>query len=118
MASFVYGDHGLDQLMFLENLAQQASHCTITINQSFIFILSVIYASTKWQRCKFLWNEILKLSQLSIPHLIAGDFNCITSSDLKKGGKAFKWGPGEMDLINLKNSYGLIDLGPSSDAFT
>lgn len=53
-----------------------------------------------------------------MPLVVAGDFNCITNSLHKKCGNAFKWNPRELDLIHLKNAYGLTKLSPVNEAFT
>lgn len=37
-----------------------------------------------------LWNEISKVESLNIPHIVAGDFNCVPSTSYKKGEKPFK----------------------------
>lgn len=98
--------------------SRQATHCSISISNSFSFVHSVVYASTKWQRRKMLLEEIRKINFVNVPHTLVGDFNCISDPSHKKGGKSFSWGPGEMDLITLKNDCSLTNLSPSNEAFT
>lgn len=98
--------------------SSQAIHCTIITNPTKSFILSIVYASTNCKCRRLLWGELKEIGDLNVPHIITGDFNCITSPKFKKCGKSFEWGPGEFDLINLKNDCGLIDLSFSGEAFT
>lgn len=99
--------------------SRQASNCVISLSYSFSFIFSVIYASTDWKRRRLLWNEIHKIESLNLFHILAGDFNCISKpSKEKKGGNPFNWGPGEFDLINIKNSCGLEEINPNVEGFT
>lgn len=69
--------------------SSQACRCTITLNNSFTFIISVIYTNNNWKKIRGLWKEISKISSLDKHCLLVGDFNCSISPEHKKGGKAY-----------------------------
>ena len=49
------------------------------------WILGIVYASTSvFQRCN-LWSQVQDVLGLGYPLLLAGDFNCILTSQDKKG---------------------------------
>ncbi|XP_020599664.1 uncharacterized protein LOC110039059 [Phalaenopsis equestris] len=77
-----------------------------------------IYAGCTKDARKDLWNRLINISQqVESPWLLRGDFNCITSTIEKSGGRAPN--PAKMNTFS-DNIYrdGLFDLGFKGPTFT
>lgn len=53
-----------------------------------------------------------------IPKLVAGDFNCIKSSQEKQGGRPFVDGMDSWEFQDFIEKNGLVDLGLVGPQFT
>ncbi|XP_061357803.1 uncharacterized protein LOC133302092 [Gastrolobium bilobum] len=65
----------------------QFIHVRVTLADHQAFLYTVIYASPREEIRKRLWDDLLQLSEdISVPWLIAGDFNEIAFPSEKRGG--------------------------------
>ncbi|XP_074289110.1 uncharacterized protein LOC141614249 [Silene latifolia] len=88
------------------------------LSTNFVFLLSAIYPSPKFRNHASLWNELTTLSQkLNTPWNCIGDFNKVTCTADKLGGRGIK-----LNRVNIFNSTmdscNLIDIGSYGPKFT
>ena len=81
------------------------------------FLLTCVYAKCKEHLRKPLWDRLIQWSDVNKPWCIIGDFNVISSTDEKLGGRDYNINK-SFDFINIIESCGLIDLGYSGQPFT
>ncbi|XP_074320432.1 uncharacterized protein LOC141657179 [Silene latifolia] len=87
-------------------------------NISFLFFLSAVYASPKFRLRKILWSDLINIAAShDLPWVCLGDFNEVTCSTDKIGGRGIK-----LNRVNLfkssLDSCNLIDIGFSGPKFT
>ncbi|XP_074266081.1 uncharacterized protein LOC141588541 [Silene latifolia] len=87
-------------------------------NISFLFLLSAVYASPKFRLRKILWSDLINVAAShDLPWVCLGDFNEVTCSTDKIGGRGIK-----LNRVNLfkssLDSCNLIDIGFSGPKFT
>lgn len=71
-------------------VSRRALHLIISFDSSGSWIIFVVYNFSRlWSQCS-LWIELSKISSLSIPWLLVGDFNSIVTCMEHKGG-SFKY---------------------------
>ncbi|KAJ4825017.1 hypothetical protein Tsubulata_050912 [Turnera subulata] len=95
----------------------QFIHVQITKDGVF-FMLTAIYASpqNKWRR--YLWRNLASLAeQITVPWLLAGDFNAVLSGDERKD-RSGRPGVADNEFQNCVNQSRLMDLGAIGSKFT
>lgn len=95
----------------------KALHAIVQVMpSSFTWLLTAVYASPCRSIRNLLWDD-LKLPNLTLPWLLAGDFNEIISQEDKMGGRPFNESKAQ-PLINFLNRFDLFDLGFVGSRFT
>ena len=63
-------------------------HAPVKVNlPPLTFLFTAVYASPNFAKCKFFWNYLENLAAtISLPWVLLGDFNDMTSEDEKMGG--------------------------------
>jgi len=81
-------------------------------------LISFVYGPPYQKHGYDFWSQLAEFgSDSSVPWLCIGDFNSITSSLDKLGGRPFN-GCSKNDFGHFMNSFGMIDLGFSCNPFT
>lgn len=112
--------------MFWKNSFQLT--CLVSHEQSLTFALGrvddpVAYISIVYAKClvtdrRSLWNHLSSFaSSISLPWIVGGDFNALTSASEKRGGAAPNRGSME-DFQNLISAASLMDAGYEGSIFT
>ncbi|KAH0725234.1 hypothetical protein KY284_001099 [Solanum tuberosum] len=81
------------------------------------FMTSFIYAKCKDYLRRPLWDRLMHFSSMDIPWCTIGDFNVITSTDEKQGGRPYNMNK-SFEFISVIAACGLLDLGYSGQHFT
>ncbi|XP_038976830.1 uncharacterized protein LOC120107571 [Phoenix dactylifera] len=82
------------------------------------WVLCGVYASTDYRTRRVLWDELTRLLTQGIPTMVVGDFNCILSSNEKRGGRAYSDSGDRREFREFLDETGLVDLGFSGPRFT
>ena len=82
------------------------------------WLLSGVYASTKYWKQRMLWSEISKLIVQDLSSFVVGDFNYIVGSQEKMGGKQVVDSIDSKEFRDIIGTSGLIDLGYAGTRFT
>ncbi|XP_021864696.1 uncharacterized protein [Spinacia oleracea] len=88
-------------------------HGVVEVNNSnpFQFLISAIYASTKFKSRIESWHELIDMSKhISVPWVVMGDFNEITCQSDKLGGNRIKQYRADK-FVDAMDECGLIDVG-------
>ncbi|XP_056685700.1 uncharacterized protein [Spinacia oleracea] len=99
---------------------QHAIHGIVEVNTKpeYQFFLSAIYASTKYKSRVETWHDLIELAaHMSIPWVVMGDFNEVTSQSEKLGGRLVKMKRVDK-YIDTMDRCGLIDAGCVGSRFT
>ncbi|KAH0737822.1 hypothetical protein KY290_036527 [Solanum tuberosum] len=105
------------QCQILENEDQ---HITCELNHVECkekYMISFIYAKFKDHLRRPLWEKLMQLSDKDIPWCTIGDFNVITSTEVKQGGVPYNMNK-SFDFLSVIEACGLMDLGNSGHHFT
>ena len=94
-------------------------HALVKVNlPPLTFLFTAVYASPNFAKCKFFWNYLENLAAtISLPWVLLGDFNDMTSEDEKMGGLPLN----KTRIAFFKNCMdkcGLTDLGFQGPRFT
>ncbi|KAL0448790.1 UNVERIFIED_CONTAM: hypothetical protein Slati_1435400 [Sesamum latifolium] len=76
-----------------------------------------IYAKCYRNPRRILWEELVKLSNQSVPWIVGGDFNVILHPNENQGGDMQRLGPMD-DFNDMMSDTGLIDAGFEGEPFT
>ena len=97
---------------------QQHITCEVSHeNCSEKFIMTYVYAKCKDQLRKPLWDSMLQWSDTRYPWCVIGDFNFISSSNEKLGGREYNITK-SLEFINIIETCGLVDMGYNGQKFT
>ena len=96
----------------------QGVYALVEVSNSISFVITAIYASPKFQFRKTLWDDLSAFAAgLSQPWLVIGDFNEVTNSREKFGGRVIN--RKRVDLfVDTMRRCNLIDLGYHGPRFT
>ncbi|WMV07509.1 hypothetical protein MTR67_000894 [Solanum verrucosum] len=81
------------------------------------FIISYVYAKCKDQLRRPLWDNLMQVSETNLPWCTIGDFNVITSTQEKQGGREYNMNK-SFEFISVIEPCGLIDIGYNGQPFT
>ena len=81
------------------------------------FLMTYVYAKCKDYLRKPLWDSMLRWSTTRYPWCILGDFNVISSTQEKLGGREYNINK-SLEFINVIDSCGLLDMGYSGQPYT
>lgn len=100
----------------------QMHHQFLTVglieNNEISMLFSFVYASCNYVTRRVLFDELISFGEgVSVPWLVGGDFNCVTSPDEKVGGRP-PFMPSLTDFHSFQSASGLIDAGFSGSPFT
>lgn len=100
------------------SVSRRALHLIISSDSLANWIMLAIYNSTQvWSQCS-LWNEFSKLSTLSFPWLIVGDFNSIITNNEHRGGYFRYYSRKSSFFLDFIDTNNLLDLNFSGPRFT
>lgn len=100
----------------LQDTKQQLTCCIS--DQEETFIVTVVYAKCKQHQRESLWEDLRNMAQnITLPWIIAGDFNCILEPREKKGENAHRM-TDNMPFLNCIFDCSLIDAGYIGSIFT
>ncbi|XP_028556870.1 uncharacterized protein LOC114581249 [Dendrobium catenatum] len=80
--------------------------------------IASIYGSKDVYRRRLLWERLEFFTNKDIPMVIGGDFNCILSSEDKRGGKRFKLSQGPKEMKTFLANNDLHEVGFVGPKFT
>lgn len=106
---------------FEVHILASSAQCVLTsifAKNSPIFQVGFVYGNKNEYVRRDLWSEISASFDSSIPTIIGGDFNCITSHLDKKGGKEFTSSTGSREMLEFLSSFDLHDGGFVGPRFT
>ncbi|KAI0529234.1 hypothetical protein KFK09_001781 [Dendrobium nobile] len=91
-------------------MVDSSNQCIIRdllINNNSKWKVAAVYANKDCCKRRELWEKLEIYSSIGFPMVIAGDFNCLTSKEDKKGGKRFQYTQGskEMESFFSNNDY-------------
>lgn len=93
-------------------------HLVISTNNSFNWVLSVIYNSTRLNSQRALWLELSRMSSIGLPWLILGDFNSIINRSEHHGGSFRHYSRKATVFYDFIDSNNLFYLNFSGFQFT
>ena len=97
---------------------QQQVTCEISYEgYSEKFLMTYVYAKCKDSLRKPLWDSMLRWSTTVYPWCILGDFNVISSTQEKLGGREYNINK-SLEFIDVIASCGLLDMGYSGQPYT
>lgn len=82
------------------------------------WLLGAVYASTKAEKRKDLWQDLSEALTVKVPCCLVGDFNQILSQSEKLGGANFRFDWRVRDFSNFINNNALIHLSTSGSLYT
>ncbi|KAI0515989.1 hypothetical protein KFK09_008660 [Dendrobium nobile] len=80
--------------------------------------IASIYGSKDVYRRRLLWERLEFFANKELPMVIGGDFNCILSSEDKRGGKRFKLSLGSKEMKTFLANNDLHEVGFVGPKFT
>ncbi|XP_020700305.2 uncharacterized protein LOC110112427 [Dendrobium catenatum] len=92
------------------NMIDSSNQCIIgdlLFNNNNKWRVAAVYANKECSKRRELWDKLAIHSSVEDPMVVAGDFNCLTSREDKKGGRRFKFtqGPKEMEAFFTINDF-------------
>ncbi|KAI0497209.1 hypothetical protein KFK09_020431 [Dendrobium nobile] len=100
------------------NMIDSSNQCIIgdlLINNNKKWRVAAVYSNKECSKRRELWDKLVIHSSVEDPMVIAGDFNCLTSREDKKGGRRFKFTQGskEMESFFTNNDFHEVNfIGP------
>ena len=101
----------------LDSDQQQVTCEIIHVECSEKFIITFVYAKCKDHLRRPLWNSMLKWADTRYPWCTIGDFNVISSTKEKKGGRDYNISK-SLEFISVIEACGLVDMGYSGQNYT
>ncbi|KAI0499489.1 hypothetical protein KFK09_017693 [Dendrobium nobile] len=79
----------------------------LLVNSNCKWRVAAVYANKECYKRRDLWDFLGAHCCIDFPMVVAGDFNCLTSREDKKGGKKFQYTQGskEMEAFFTNNDY-------------
>ncbi|XP_073009158.1 uncharacterized protein [Typha latifolia] len=99
-------------------LSRYAAHFIITPATGETWRLTAVYASNHLAEQRSLWEELMQLSGIGSPWVVAGDFNAYLHAEEKKSFGMVELGPKAKAFATFVDSAGLCDLGFSGLPYT
>ncbi|XP_028555291.1 uncharacterized protein LOC114580808 [Dendrobium catenatum] len=92
------------------SLVDSSNQCIVgdlSVNNNCKWRVAAVYANKECYKGRELWEFLGIHSYIEFPMVVAGDFNCLTSREDKKGGKKFQCTQGskEMEAFFTNNDY-------------
>ncbi|XP_028556243.1 uncharacterized protein LOC110114731 [Dendrobium catenatum] len=97
-------DGNLTSFTVIEHTSQVVFGALTTPNKG-LWHVAMVYGHKDFQVRRDLWNCLDKVMMSDVPTIVGGDFNCLLSTEDKRGGKRFKMTKGteEMKSFMLKD---------------
>ncbi|XP_020699439.1 uncharacterized protein LOC110111775 [Dendrobium catenatum] len=110
-------DSNLASFTVIEHTSQVVFGALTTPNKGLRHV-AMVYGHKDFQVRRDLWNCLDKVMMIDVPTIVGGDFNCLLTTEDKRGGKRFKMTKGTEEMKSFMVNQDLHDLSIVGPKYT
>ncbi|XP_020684861.1 uncharacterized protein LOC110101340 [Dendrobium catenatum] len=110
-------DSNLASFTVIEHTSQVVFGALTTPNKG-LWHVAMVYGHKDFQIRRDLWNRLDKVMMIDVPTIVGGDFNCLLSTEEKRGDKRFKMTKGTEEMKSFMVNQDLHDLSVVGPKYT